>query len=92
MCTKAAHKQIEPRHEIFNTGMCDQQRVRPACVYAQSVQSLCLLLKYSMTVKLLTEQHLEFSKPEKEASQARLSLFMSKCHIVGNLMSGLYYI
>ena len=28
--------------------------------YAQSDQSLCLSLEYSMTVKLLTEHHLEF--------------------------------
>ena len=40
--------------------MCDQQRLRPACAYAQSDQSLCLWLEYSMTVKLLTEHHLEF--------------------------------
>ena len=39
-----------------------------------------------MTVKLPTEQHLEFLSL-KEAVQARLSLFMSKCEIVGNLMS-----
>ena len=31
-------------------GMCDQQRLRPAYAYAQSDQSLCLLLAYSMTV------------------------------------------
>ena len=41
-------------------GMCDQQRLRPACAYAQSDQSLCLSLEYSMIVKLLTERHLEF--------------------------------
>ena len=34
--------------------------LRSACAYAQSDQSLCKSLKYSMTVKLLTEQHLEF--------------------------------
>ena len=32
----------------------------PACAYAHSDQSLCQALEYSMTVKLLTEQHLEF--------------------------------
>ena len=42
---------------------------------AQSDQSLCLSLEYSMIVKLLTE-----------AAQARLSLHLSKCHIVGNHM------
>ena len=40
--------------------MCDQQRLRPACAYAQSDQSLFQSLDYSMIVKLLTEHHLEF--------------------------------
>ena len=40
--------------------MCDQQRLRPACAYAQSDQSLCYLLEYSTIVKQLTEHHLEF--------------------------------
>ena len=40
--------------------MCDQQRLRPACAYAQSDQSLCLSFEYSVTVQLLAEQHLEF--------------------------------
>ena len=30
-----------------------------ACAYAQYDQSLCLWLKYSLTVKLLTDHHLE---------------------------------
>ena len=41
-------------------GMCDQQRLRPAWAYAQSYQSHYWSLEYSMTVKLLSEQHLEF--------------------------------
>ena len=41
-------------------GVCDQQSLRSACAYAQSDQSLCLSLEYSMTVKLLAEHHLEF--------------------------------
>ena len=40
--------------------MCDQQRLRPACAYAQTDQSLCLSLEYSMTVELLTEHCLDF--------------------------------
>ena len=40
--------------------MWDQQSLRSACAYAQSDQSLCKSLDYSMTVKLLTEHHLEF--------------------------------
>ena len=51
-CTK-----FEPRHEISNNVVY----VWPsACSYAQSDQSLCWLLEYSMTVKLLTEKNLEF--------------------------------
>ena len=40
--------------------MCNQQRLRVACAYAQSDQSLCWLLEYSMNINLLTEHHLEF--------------------------------
>ena len=41
-----------------------------------------------MIVKLLTEHHLEFINL-KEAAEAHLSLHMSNCHIVGNLMQWL---
>ena len=37
-----------------------QQRLRPACAYTQTDQSLCQSFEYSMCVKLLTEHHLEF--------------------------------
>ena len=40
--------------------MCDQQRLRSACAYAQSDQSLGKSLEYSMTVKLPSEHFLEF--------------------------------
>ena len=65
--------------------------VRPATVQtsmrigADSDQSLCLSLIFSMTVTLLTKHHLEFLK---EAAQAHLSLHLSKYHIVGNHMPG----
>ena len=55
------------------------QRLRPAWAYAQSDQSLCQSLEYSTSVKLLTEHYFV------------LSLHLSKCHIVGNLMSRLIY-
>ena len=41
-------------------GMCNQQRLRSACTYVQSDQSLCLALESSMNIKLLTEHYLEF--------------------------------
>ena len=40
-------------------GMCDQQKLRSACSYMQSDQSLCSSLECSMSVKLLTEHLLE---------------------------------
>ena len=46
--------------DVQQCGMCDPQRLRPACAYAQSDQNLCYSLEYSMTVKLLTKQRLEF--------------------------------
>ena len=51
---------IERYMRFPTSGMCDQQSLRSACAYAQSDQSLCLSLDYSMIVKLLTEHHLEF--------------------------------
>ena len=41
-------------------GMCDQQSLSSACAYTQSDQRIYKSLEHSMTVKLLTEQHLEF--------------------------------
>ena len=70
--------------DFKQSGMCDQQRLRPACAYAQSDQSLCLLLVYSMTVKLLTEHNLEFL-----SFQGSCKGSLSKCHIVGNHVSWL---
>ena len=40
--------------------MCNQQSLGSACVYTQSDQSLCWLLEYFISVKLLTEHNLEF--------------------------------
>ena len=40
--------------------MYDQQSLRSACAYVQSDQSLCQSLEYSVSVKLLTEHHLEY--------------------------------
>ena len=41
-------------------GMCDRQSLRSACAYAQSDQSLCWSLEYSMALRLLTELCLRF--------------------------------
>ena len=66
--------------------MRDQQCLGSACAYAQSGQSRSLSLKYSISVKLLTDHHLEFISL-KESAQARLSLHFSKFLIAGNHMS-----
>ena len=70
--------------------MCDQQSLRSACAYAQADQSLCKSFEYYMSVKLLAEQHLKFLS-FKEAAPARLSLHLSKFHIVGNHQPRLNY-
>ena len=51
---------MSPAWDFQQRCLCDQQSLRSACAYAQSDQSLCLLLEYSKTVQLLTEHHLEF--------------------------------
>ena len=40
--------------------MCDQQRLRRACAYAHTDQSLCLSLNCYISVKLLIELNLVF--------------------------------
>ena len=79
---------FEPLRDFQQCGMSDQQRLRPACAYAQSGQSLCLSLEYSMAVKLLTEHHLEFLSLKGGYTGWSESTLV-KHHIVGNLMSRL---
>ena len=72
--------------------MCDQQRLRPACAYAQSDQSLCLSLEYSMTFRLLSEQHLEFIPLKGGCRGSFESIFAKmplcwKSHVAANLCS-----
>ena len=40
--------------------VCATSRLRPACAYTQSDQSLCWSLEYYTSIKLLTEHLLEF--------------------------------
>ena len=61
--------------------MCDQLRFRPACAYAQSDQSLCLSLEYTMNSKLLTEHHWEFLSLKGDCiglAESIQSLFLSQ--------------
>ena len=68
--------------------MCDQQSLRSACTYAQSDQSLCLSLEYSMSVKQLAEHHLTFLSL-KGGSKGSSESTLEKYHIVGSHMSQL---
>ena len=61
-------------------GMCDQQSLRSACAYAQSDQSRCKSLEYSMTVKLMTEQHLEFLSLKGGWTDSSLSTLVKMQH------------
>ena len=82
----------EPVHKLSkNCGMCDQQSLRLACAYAQSDQSPCLSLEYSMNVKLLTEHHLEFICLKGGCTGSSESTHVKR-HIVGNHMSRLIYL
>ena len=66
--------------------MCDQLRLRPACAYAQTDQSLCLSLNYDMSVKLLIERNLVFLSITLGCT-GLLSLHLLKWHIVGDHIS-----
>ena len=70
--------------------VCATIKVSDQLAHMRSLIRAFLSLKNSLTFKLLTEHHLEFLSL-KGAAQARLSLRMSKCHIVGNLTSRLIY-
>ena len=60
--------------------MCDQQRLRPPCAYAQSDQSLCLSLEHSMTVKLLNEHDFEFLRLKRGCTGSSESTLVKMPH------------
>ena len=71
--------------------MCDKQRLRPACAYAQSDQSLCLPLEYHMNIKLLNEHNLEFLslKEGNTGSSEYIHVKMSHCwksHVAAHML------
>ena len=47
-------------HGISNNVICATSKASDQPAHTQSNQSICSLLEYSMSVKLLTEHHLEF--------------------------------
>ena len=60
--------------------MRDQQRLRSACAYKQSDQSLCQSLEFSMHVMLLTEHHLEFLSLEGGCTGSSESTLVKMTH------------
>ena len=79
---------IELRHEISNNVVCATSKASYQPAHAQSDQSLCLPLEYSMNVNLLMEHHLQFLSRRLH----RLVLvYTCKHHIVGNHMLWLIF-
>ena len=75
--------------------MCDEQRLRSACAYAQSDQSIFLLLEYSMTVRLLTKHHLKFLSLTGDCTGSYESTLVKipncwKSHIVAHYLFSLF--
>ena len=68
--------------------MCAQQRLKPACAYAQADQSFGWSLEYSKTLKLLTEQTLEFLSLTRGYTGSSESTLVKMPHF-GNHMSRL---
>ena len=60
--------------------MCDQQRLRPSCAYAQTDQSLCLSLNYYMSVKLLIELNLVFQSLTRGCTGSFESTLVKMAH------------
>ena len=76
--------------------MCDQQRLRSACAYAQTDQSLCWLLEYSVTVKLLIEHHLGFLSLKGGCTGSSESTLVEmplcwKSHVMAHIILLLYF-
>ena len=77
-------------------GMCDQQRFRSACAYAQSDQSRCWSFEYTMSVRLLTVHHLEFLSLKWGCTGSSESTLVKlqhcwKSHVAALLLSAKYF-
>ena len=72
--------------DFHQCGMCDQQRLRPACAYVQTDQGLCYSLEYSMIVKL-TEQHSEFPSSKGDCTGRSESTLVTcwKSHVAAQI-------
>ena len=72
-------------HEISNNVVCAISRASDQPAHTRSlIKAFAYSLVYPMSVKLLTEHHLRFLS--LKGGCKGLSLHLSKCQIVGNLM------
>ena len=60
--------------------MCDKQSLRSSCARAQSDQSPCVSLEFSMSIKLLTEHDLEFLSLKRGYTDSAESTFVKMPH------------
>ena len=72
-------------------GMCDQQRLRPACAYAQSGQTFASHLNIFYESRLLIEHHFGFLSLKKGCTGSCESTLAKMPHC-GNRMSRLNYV
>ena len=70
----------------------NEQRLRQACAYAQSEQNLCKWLEYSMNIKLLTEQHLEFLSLKGGCTCSSESIHVKMPHCLKSHVAAHFYI
>ena len=73
MCMYSSKSQYEPPHEIPNNNVCVTSKGLDQLAHTRG-----LIRAFVSRLNFQTS---------KEAAQARLSLHLSKCHIVGNHMS-----
>ena len=82
---------FEPQGDFQHCSMCDQQRLRSSYAFVQSDQNLCLLLKYSTTVKLLTEYNFEFISLKGGCTSSSESTFVKIPHCWKSHVTAHYY-
>ena len=84
-------KPFDPRHEISNIVVCATRKGSDQPAHTRRlIRDFLLVAWIFYECYLLPEHHLQFLSL-KETTQARLSLHLSKCHIVANHKSWLIY-
>ena len=84
---KNSHQLFEPRHEISNNVVCATSIASSQPAHTRSLIR-AFVSHYSMSVKLLTERHVEFLSLKGGCTGSCKSTLVKK-HIVGNTMSRL---